>query len=152
MLFFFQFSRIYPKNVLKATGPIFLDGQYRKYISYLGNTSLMTSHWKSQGQPCDEKIAVVNSKVFLPTYDVTLVEQMKSTCDSKGHLLDKVTKLCKLNSARHWNTFPSKESFTNHFWLHVNIRSSEWKHNETKRIRDIVSTVRNVSHIIENLL
>lgn len=65
------FARIYSNKVQRATGPWFLDGQYRSYMKRKkGTKNLSSKDGCSVGQ---ESITVAESDLFLPTFDETQV-------------------------------------------------------------------------------
>ncbi len=121
------------QDILRATGPDFLDNCYLEYIAKTKNKNISTTDF----------IAAVEPGYFLPMYDYNhmfyskyhnklvpsnLTEKQRSTYDDLVQ--------------RNFTNVPRSFSYGTHHWWHVWSRSPAWiKHTLTVDIKEVVAHV-----------
>ena len=100
------------KEVLSATGPIFVTRVFSKYNKTRNGTTETDS------------VSLLHPKYLLPTFDQGRVLTLRQIC-----LLPQERKrktLCYWRRQTNWVNRPQNVSYTNHHWFHVVNKYSKW--------------------------
>jgi hypothetical protein len=113
----------YPTDVMRGTGPWFLDKVYNEYIK------------SPPARLPENNITVVHPKYFLPTFDPPGTEKLRRQCIVlKDKLVPHALQVCEDLQSRNFSNNPLPESYTNHHWVHIFLEEAKWRNK-----RDVVS-------------
>ena len=124
------------KDLLKATGPFFLNSMYNKYLQM--NVSRQQ----------ENQVMTIHPKYWLPRYGPAI--GARYLCQKKFQTLTPHGKaVCnELKKINYANTI-KPDSFLNHQWLHVNLWSPGRKRVDLHNISSIVPNVKLVSTFLK---
>ena len=137
--FFGQVIRSLPafrrmRNILKATGPFFVDLMYRRYVQTLDKMN----HGELS---CDFRLEVLNSSYFIPTSDPGQLKNFRKKCSQAGNSSDSfLQKACHNLGLNPQNT-PPPQAFANHVWIHMFEKESTWRAKPATSVLDIAPNV-----------
>ena len=93
----------------------FADGIYLRYIR---------AHPNQKGR--DALYVETDGDVFFPTFDPTHMNSVKALCRSnKSHPNARLRKMCEKHRTNQFANVPSNNSYTNHYWVHLNHNSKK---------------------------
>ena len=115
-----QYQRKFARDVLKATGPFYLNEIYLKYIQSTNYTQESVAN----------EITVIHPKYWLPKYDFRLTNKLRQSCRLlQAKLPEHGKELCQELSRRNFANKLNPDAFLDHHWTHVNT----WKGNQKKQ-------------------
>ena len=89
-----------------------------------------------------------NSTFFFPTFDPMLAAQIKGRCINKGtyrSLSRKLQMVCDHQIQSNFANKPSAESYTNHYWVHLNYNSPRAAQIPHVDVHDVLEEMNNVN-------
>ena len=108
-----QYRRVYPRSVLHATGPFYLNTIYRQYLKTTAATRATSSH-------AAVDVTVLHPRYWLPRWDPTITRRLKASCRQRFQLLtDHGRLVCRQLEATHYRNSIHRDSFLDHKWAHM---------------------------------
>lgn len=132
------------EEVNEATGPLFFDKVYRKYVATLDRTSDTTS--------AGSRVAVLSSEMFNPVYDRGLEHVVLSKCSLKGvkYLPVHLQTICEEIKAKNYRNSVSHSSFAMHFLSHFQFQAAR-SSSDLLSVHDFLPELKNVSSILQRM-
>lgn len=129
------FFKRYPNNLLRATGPLFIDDIYRKYSSFHSGS-----------------LTVIHPKYWFPTMSKSVLKKIRDMCQkSKNPHPDSRTLqiICDKNRKVNYTNEPGPDAFLHHHWQHSYDPSMQ--HVTTKNLTYIFKVLPNLVKVSDRL-
>ena len=115
---------------------------YEEFTSANHNVSSRDEEFTSSNHNASSRDGVYvehDSKYFFPTFDPKLKRLLKTNCANKYSKLSETYKsICDRLKTSNFTNVPTNEAYTNHYWVHVNVKSQEYLQMKQFDIRNIV--------------
>ena len=105
----------YLADVSNSTGPHMLRRVSKKYKNVRFANDIKQPPEKIMAS----QVYLSPSVAFLPTFDISQLEKIKSECKNIYYLNDNQKRFCKELEMKKFNNSPHKTSFTVHHWVHM---------------------------------
>ncbi len=105
-------------------------------------------------RPRKDVVTVISPQYLLPTFDLGQLGTIKSRCRKLDRQLSKtqITAVCDKLRRTNYENKVSKQSYANHYWLHVIMLKPSWKTKDVVDIHDIISDPHHGKLITEHKL
>ena len=125
-----QTKNIRNRDAVATTGPFFVDSVLKQYQA---NHTIY--------RPRKDVVTVISPQYLLPTFDLGQLGTIKSRCRKLDRQLSKtqITAVCDKLRRTNYENKVSKQSYANHYWLHVIMLKPSWKTKDVVDIHDIIS-------------